>query len=439
MKNRLMSMARLGVFLPLVLSAPALAQRIAVPSFTGPGAANVRNQLVTAVCDTADCVTATKVVTGGKPDWKKAKKESVLYFVTGNVSKRGKNLTLDLAVLNKAGPPVAKKSFPLEKAGTLSAKNLQAAIDVMRSAFGAAPAPEPTPTPPPPDRTAPPPPPTKTSPPPPPTKTEPVKPEPEKEVPPPEEPPVAKPRGKKKPMLLAVELGSDVLNRRLDYTQASTPNLRRYDLPLFPLPGAKVEFYPLALMRDDLLAGLGVELNFAIAPFLKSRRQSSPDAYPTTAMRIDGGFRFRLAPFSYPIAFTPYLGIRVQSFSVGALPSGERLDGLPNISFVGLRAGLALDIPIVENLLFVFGRFGVLPVFSSGEIISAAFFPNGSAFGLEGAGGVAVQLLPFMQLRASFEYTQYGMSFKTNATDTYVAEGATDRYLGGNAAVRLQF
>lgn len=427
----------------LLLAPPAAAQRIAIPSFTGPGAANVRNQLVTAVCDTADCVTATKVVTANKPDWKKAKKESVLFFVTGNVSKKGKNFFLDLAVLNKAGPPVAKKTFPLDK-GTLSAKNLQGAIDLMKGAFGAGGGtPEVTPPPPPPDKTTPPPPPpdktksggTTT---PPPTKTEPEVKREEPPPPPPEEKP-KKPRGAKKPMFLAVELGSDVLNRRLDYAQASTPNLRRYDLPLFPLPAAKLEVYPLALKRDDLLAGLGIEFNFAIAPFLKSRRQSSADAYPTTAMRIDGGFRFRLVPFKFPVAFVPFLGLRVQSFSVGALSTGERLDGLPNINFVGLRAGLGVEIPIIEDLLLVFGRFAVIPVFSSGEIISAAFFPSGSAFGLEGAGGIGVQVLSFLQIRASFEFTQYGLSFKTNPTDTYVAQGATDRYLGANAAVRLQF
>ena len=47
----------------------AVAQRVSFPSFAGPSAAGVRNQIVGAVCDTEDCVPATKTTTGNKPDW----------------------------------------------------------------------------------------------------------------------------------------------------------------------------------------------------------------------------------------------------------------------------------------------------------------------------------------------------------------------------------
>ena len=130
----------------------------------------------------------------------------------------------------------------------------------------------------------------------------------------------------------------------------------------------------------------------------------------------------------------------MQSFEVGP-QAGQtaRLDGLPNISFVGLRAAVGLEVPVVSNLLFLVGRFGILPIFSSGEIVSVNFFPSGSAFGFEAAAGLAVQLAKFLQIRASFEFTQYGLTFKTTEEDIFVADGATDRYLGGNVGVRLQF
>jgi hypothetical protein len=78
-------------------------------------------------------------------------------------------------------------------------------------------------------------------------------------------------------------------------------------------------------------------------------------------------------------------------------------------------------------------------VFSSGEIISAAYFPNGSAFGIEASVGLGVSVLPFMQIRASFEFQRYGMTFITQPTDPYVAAGASDTYLGGKAVVRFSF
>ncbi len=423
----------------------ASAQRVSFPSFTGPGAAAARNQLFSSVCDTADCVSAAKTTTKGKPDWKKAKKESVQFFVTGSVVKRGKALSLDLFVFNKAGAPKARRSFPLERGSTLSSKNLQSAMDLLAGVFGPRKSPpqeppkeEPVNKPPPKEKEKEP-----TRPPdPPPVKAEKEpRPAPEKETPgEPEPEPKAETKGKRKAFLV-LEAGVEVLNRRLEYNQVATSNLRRYDLALYGQLAFLAEFYPLVLLgRDDLLAGLGVEFGLAIAPWLQSRLTSVTDAFPTSSTRFDAAVRFNLAPIKgFALTFSPYLGIRTQSFVVSALADGRRIDGLPNIGFVGLRAGLGVDVPVIPGWLNVFGRFGIIPVFGSGEIISAMFFPNGGAFGLEANMGFGVRILPFLQVRASFEFQRYGLTFVTQPTDPYVAAGASDTYLGGKVAVRLRF
>lgn len=428
---------RPALALAALVATTATAQRVSFPSFTGPAAAGVRNQIVGTACDTVDCVAATKTTTAGKPDWKKAKKESVQFFVTGSVVKRGKALSLDLFVFNKAGAPKAKRNFPLDKNGTLSGKNLQGVMDLMSGAFGSKRAPPPPEeTPPPPEETRPPPrEPTKNP-------TRPPDPERETDSPPETREPEtrATPRApKRKPTFLVIDLGVEVLNRSLQYTGVATSTLRRYDLALFGQLDLGAEFYPLALVRDDLLAGLGVELGLGIAPWLQSRLASIPDAFPTSATRIDAGVRFNIAPIkNFALTITPYLGVRTQSFTVAAL-GDVRINGLPNIAFVGLRAGVALDVPVVADLVDVFGRFGIIPVFGSGEIISPAFFPNGSAFGLEANAGVGVRVLPFLQFRGSFEVARYGLTFNTQPTDTYVAAGAADTYLGGKIGARLSF
>lgn len=416
------------------LASPALAERISFADFSGAGASAVRNQLVTAVCDTADCVASAKTTTRGRPDWKKAKKAAVNFVITGSVGKKRKSKTFDLQVFDSSGASKARRSFALEKNGTLSAKNLQAAIELMQGAFGGG-KPEPTPVKPPPE-------PTPAKPEPVAAKPEPSKPQPTRPEPTPEPEPVKPPKkkGKDAPMFLAVEVGASVLGRNLDYVQAATPNLRRYSIFPFPQIDARVEFYPLALVRDDALAGLGVDLSVGLAPYLKSRRQSSPDAYPTSTMRIMGGVRYRWMPFdSYKAVFVPMLGVSVRSFSLGAAADGTSLDGLPNVSFVGLRAGLGVELPILKDLLGFFGHFCVVPVFSSGQLISSAFFPNGSTFGLEANAGLSLKLLSFLSLRVAFELEQYASSFKTEPTDMFVAAGSVDRYLGGSAAVRLEF
>jgi hypothetical protein len=386
---------------------------------------------VTQVCDSADCVPASKVLTGGKPDVKKAKKESVQFFVTGAVSKKGKVTSLELTVVPVSKGKPSKKTLPLEASGLLSPKNLQQAVDLLNGALGtSAPSttPEVKPTPPVPTTAPAPKPKAELTPAPEPTPAATVEPEPT---------PAPRPSGKAH--FLVIDVGTDLTGRALTFVQTSTPNLRNYALPIFALPAVHLEFYPLALMRDDALAGLGIEGGFAFAPYLKSRLASDTATFATTAMRVDVGLRFRILPVaSFPIAFVPYAGLRLQSYSVGAASTNELL-GLPNVNYTGLRAGLGLEVPLVANLLTVFGRFGVIPVFSSGQLISTTYFPSGSTFGLEADVGVGVQVLPVLQLRASFEYTQYAATFKTTPTDTYVAAGATDRWLGGNVSVRLQF
>ncbi|MEW5743105.1 MAG: hypothetical protein AB1938_29590, partial [Myxococcota bacterium] len=283
-----------------------------------------------------------------------------------------------------------------------------------------------------------PPPPTK---PPPSEAPPPAKVEPEKARPEPEPVKPAKKAGRKGPMFLAFEVGVSLLSRKLDYVQAATPNLRRYELPFpFPQIDARVEFYPLALVRNDALSPLGVDFSLGLAPYLKSRRQSSAESYPTSTTRITGGVRYRWMPFEkYAAAFIPMLGVNVRSFTVGAAADGTTLDGLPNVSFVGLRAGLGVELPILPDFLIFFGRFCVLPTFSSGQLISAAYFPSGSTFGLEFNGGVALKVVSFFQVRVAFEFEQYSSTFTTQPTDTYVAAGSIDRYLGVSAAARFEF
>lgn len=413
----------------VLVATSSLAQRLSFQDFPGAGSA-ARDQLVGKLCEQAECIAPAKVTKGNKPDLKKAKKEGVGFIVSGAVSKKGKSLDLTVVAVGKTLAVKLKKSFALDQ-GSLSESTLKDAAAALREVMGIAEPPEPKPAPKPEPKPEPAPTPAASAS------------EPKSQPTPAATATAAEPApssGKKKPIFLAIELGSDIVNRHFDYVNQKSDNVRKYDLLAFPMPMVKLEFNPLALMRDDLLAGLGIDGAFGFAPFLKSRPESGSVVFPTSAMRVDGGLHWRIKPVpTFGLGIIPFVGIRLQSFTVAAASTGEKLDGLPNLSFFGLRAGLGLEVPIIPDLIILIGRFAVLPVFSSGEIISSAYFPKGSNFGLEAGGGLAVQVVPFLQLRVSFEYLNYGLTFKPQDGDTYVADGAADRYLGGNAALRLQF
>lgn len=439
MTHRLAQLSVLGIFLG---AGSAYGQRICILDFPGPGGATVRKQLAGQLCDAADCVGPHQVTTRGKPDAKKARREMLQYYVAGAM-KKGRAVDLSVLAVGKANA-LARKSFPLER-GQLSARNLRAAADFVRGAAGGgalAPAPVPVA-----EASSPP-----DLPPAEPAQALPApsssaEAEPTSSNTAPDESPTSVSSSEassgsssRKPLILALELGTDVLNRHFGYDNATSGNLRQYDLALFPLPAIHAELYPFALAGLDALSALGIEASFAYAPFLKSRRASGTDSYPTAAMKMDVGLRWRFMPLSnFALAITPYAGMRIQSFKLAAASTGEMLDGLPNLEFVGARVGAALEVPVAQDAVIILARIGVLPLFSAGEIISRTYFAQGSGFGLEGSVGLAVQLAAFAQIRATFEYTQYSLSFKASSSDLYAASGAVDRYLGGNLAVRLQF
>jgi hypothetical protein len=435
----------LPCFLVAMAASPAFAQKIAVAPFSGPGAAATRAQLVSAICDQAECVSEKKVTTGGKPDWKKGKKEKLQYFVVGKVVAKGKKKTLELQVQNKPGGAKWKKSFPLERE-LLSDKNLAAASEAIGKALGkkeeaAEPPEEKAPAPeekkaaveerkPPPEEKA------EVEEPPRRANTTPPLVETTPEPEPSPEPPTKQTR---RPVI-ALELGFDVSSKSFSYSGVQTPNLRSYRAPFIAMPDLKAELYPLALATQGFGAGLGIEGGFALAVGLKSRRTGTDVSYPTSITKLDLGLKFQIRPVANSDAYVaPFVGFRTHSFSVGPGSDNSTLDGLPAVSYTALKFGLSGELPFSNTGLLLYGRFAVMPVMSLPTIVSKDYFPSGSALGIDGGLGLGFKIISALQIRVGFDFTRYGLNFKYAPTDTYIADGAVDQYIGGNAALRFTY
>ncbi len=420
----------------------AWASKIAVGPFSGPAASSVRSQVVSALCDAVECVSETKVFKGAKPDWKKVKKEKVDFVVTGKVTAKGKKKSVELQVLKAGGAAKLKKVLPVE--GTaIPDSALSNATEALLDAVGATPAPKP-----PPEEKKPPeekveekrPPPEEKRPPPEEKRVEEKRPPPEEEEKKYEPPTTRKPR-RTAPVFVA-QVTLDVISRSFSYSNVKTANLRSYSAGFIMAPDPHIEIYPLALMGDGALSGLGLEAGYQIALGLKSKRTGSDVTYPTSLSRLDVGLRYRYRLFDdSDVGVGPFVGYRIQSFSVGKGTDGSTLDGLPGITYSAVRIGAAGDLPFGDSGLLAFASFAVLPVLSSGQIISATYFTKGSALGLDGQIGLGFKLpgLEALQIRAAFDFARYGLSFKSAATDTYQADGAADLYIGGEIGVRFTY
>lgn len=426
----------------------AWADRIVLRAFTGKGAAALRGQLESALCARLECVAEQAVARGKKLDPKKLRAQQVDVVLGGDVKAKGKSRTLTLTVEPAGGAP-KRYGVPLGKAATLTDSALADAIAAVRTLGGLGAAPAPTPAAPPPSATAQP------------ARPAAEEPEPEASVvspppmrfdaPPPLPEAVRKPtdgpaprppgrsaQAKRYPVLVA-ELGLAVLHRTFEYQGLTTNNLRAYELPVFPLGLLHGSFAPLALLRQDALAGLSAQVDWGTSPFLVTRLAPGGDAYPTAVNRLQAGLAWRLAPFAaLPLTFVPAVGFHLATFSVGSSAAGARLDGLPNPELLGLGVALGLELKLLDGLLTALLQVGLNPYFSGGELFSTAYFPSGRALGLDVRAGVAVRVLGPLSVAGRFELSSASLSLGSLAGDAYVAQSASDVTLGGSLAVRME-
>lgn len=441
--------------LVLLAALPAFAgQRISVTAFSGPGAATPRNQLLEALCGDFDCAPPATVTTKNKPDWKKASREQVDFFLVGKTSKVKKKVFLELTLWSKPKKPAFKKKYELS-GPRLAAKTLSQATKDLRKILGKAdrePVAEALPPPPPVEEE------TK------PTETDATSKDPgeqsslsdtssrgdrvaktdsddmrsdgDVEVVRKTQP---RPRteGSLDP-LFAIDLGTDLFTRNFNYTNLQTPNLRTYQANLVVLPRARLELYPL-WFAGGTASALGIEGSYGTAVGLSSRRVDGP-THATSLTRFDVAARFNLRFFgSDGAVFYPLAGYRQATFQVSAAEDGSVLDGLPGLEYKSAFGGLGFDVPLAEGAYRLFGRAAYLSVLSSGEILSSAYFPVGSTSGLEASIGAGIKLADGLELRINGELTRYGLTFQAQEGATYVASGAQDMYLGGALSLRYAF
>ncbi|MBL8954519.1 MAG: hypothetical protein JNK82_27315 [Myxococcaceae bacterium] len=440
----------------LLLAPAAYAEKLVVAPFGGPGGAAVRSQIADNLCSANTCLDPKKATKGYKPDFTKGKKAKVDFFVTGTVKAKGAKKTLDLQVAAKPGPPKLKKSFTFTGA-TLPDAVLEAALAALNKAMGleAAAAPAKKEEEPPPAKKEDEPPPKKEEEAPPPEEPKKKKerepteapPPPKEEARKPEPKPVdddaPAPRKEVKPYFVAFEAGVSIFSRNYSYDAAVTSNLRSYSASFVVAPIGRLEFYPLAIFSKGIMSGLGVDGEFSNSVGLKSRRSGTDVTWATNIQNFNFSLRFRIMPSDTVAAqITPFVGFAQRSFSVGTGTDGSTLDGLPAVAYAGIRPGLYGELPFSNSGFSIFGRFAVIVVLSSGQVISGAangFFPRGSNFGIEGLLGLGYQIVGPVALRLNFDFTRYGLSFRSESSDTYQAGGAVDMYLGGTLSLRLTF
>jgi len=432
------------------LTIPGLAgaaPRISIAPVRGDTKSAVTKQLGSALCSSYECVPISRIRTGGKIDFAKAKAQKVAGIVAGTVTgAKGAGKTLQLALLTQSLNPVWTKSYALTGNGTLSrdsAVDLAGELDAQLGG-AALPPPAPAPVAPPPPAVAAPlaavavAPVVPAAPPPAPAPAE------AKAAPPPATQQAAKaPAGKtgaKARLVAAVEAGVDLVQRKLSYegVPAGSSSLLGYEANLIVSPRLSVEFYPVSLLTEGALAGLGVTADYAFSVGLTTQDPAGGAEHSTSFTRLGVGLCWRLhLAASSRFALIPSVSYQQWKFTVQPV-NGVPIQGLPNANLSGVRVAVNAEIPVGDAVSIPLG-VGYVYWTTAKDLVGDGFFPSGSAYALEAEAGVSVALGGWLSLRVLAEYSGTQYSLDPDPSGTYQASGATDRYLGGKAMLRAEF
>jgi len=405
-------------------SASTAAPAIVVGEIQGDRADALRDRLVLALCETYACVSLDRVEADGKIDLRKLAREGVAAALLGSVAGQGSERRLWLLlVLTSSDRPAPSWTLWLDSSGQLGPPQVarlrrDLAAELARAGAGsqaqaAAPTrvlgrlpPSAAPAHATQDVPLPPPPVPRLDP----SRTD-----------------LARPPLERTQYLVAAEVGPFFVNRSLSYTGASsglTPH--GYDLYMVSGPWIGLEILPLALATDGAASGLGIAASFGTSTGFTS---TSPDGKPisTTMWWLRAGAEWRIHPVQGSrLAVVPGVSYSRRSFELDpAYP------GLPNSNLSGIEGSLRLDVPLARWLGLLAGA-GYTYWFSAPDLVGM-YFPQGSAWGLEGEAGLDIRVWGSLSLRGMAIYSV--TSYAVTPTELYPVSAASDRSLGARFTV----
>lgn len=281
-----------------------------------------------------------------------------------------------------------------------------------------------------------------------PKKDEPKKDEPKKEVAKADEPPKKKvkeepptvveappaaPTASPHPAVRA-SVGFGGFNRSFGWSGNPSPSLATANQPFSGNISVEGSWYPAAHFTSSFAANLGLFMSGDFGVGMVSRVEESRFAHSASRLRFAGLVRL---PLGSAFTLHAHLGYARQEFSTStnAVNDGSARPNIPDLLFNGFRAGLGLRLRIVGTLELD-AQGGFMTVANKGELASARYFPNATAFAVDAGGGLSVEVAPSLRLRAGAEWNRYFITLNPGEDSTFFARTAADQYITATASVQ---
>jgi hypothetical protein len=204
-------------------------------------------------------------------------------------------------------------------------------------------------------------------------------------------------------------------------------------------PYARLELVPFSAAEDRWFSDLVLFAAYARSVGLETEESSAPGIrHATTFTQLEVGLGWRLRPLaSSRVVVVPRASYRRLSLAVRPA-GGAPVAGLPDAELSGPSVGLDVEVPLGRRIGVLLGA-GYTSWTTAKDLIGGdpAFFPDGSADAVDASAGAWLDVAGPLSLRVLADYAS--TRYKLRGSGAYVATGATDRYLGMRAVMRVRF
>lgn len=235
----------------------------------------------------------------------------------------------------------------------------------------------------------------------------------------------------------AVRLGVGVggFNRSFSWAGNPSPSLATANQPFSGDISVDASWYPGAHFTSNFLGNLGAYFSGDFGVGMVSRVQESRFAHSASRLRFGALVRLPIGDRFAPYAHIGYARQELTT-SLNAVNDGSARPNIPDVLFNGFRVGVGLRLRIVGTVeLDALGGFQT--VAGKGELGSARYFPQATAFAIDAGGGVSFGLAQSLRLRMGAEWQRYFITLNAADDSTFFARTAADQYI--TATARLEW
>ena len=193
-------------------------------------------------------------------------------------------------------------------------------------------------------------------------------------------------------------------------------------------------WYPGAHFTSSFLANLGVFISGDFGVGMVSRLGESRFAQSASRVRFGALVRLPVGERFTLIGHAGYSRHEVTT-SITAINDGTGRPNLPDVLFNGFRAGLgfrwrvagSVEIDVLTGFQAVAGK---------GELASPRYFPQATALAVDAGGGISVELVEHLRLRAGVEWQRYFVTLNAAEDSTFFAQRASDQFITTTASIQ---